>query len=225
VNFAVAGGDGWRPDNSFAVTWTDPGGQVSPIAAAHYAICASDGTSCGPQHDVAGDPSHIDGISVPSSGEWLLKVWLEDGAGNVDATHAATATLRFGTPPSNSPPSGPPDQGSPTGPGDFPAELPQTVTDFQPPALITALQSPALHLTSARYARGRLVIRGRTSRSAAGSLTLRFRYGSRVVSRTRRVGGGAFRVVLTLRHPPRRVSARFGPNAFFRAQTQIVRVR
>lgn len=95
---AVEGGDGWRGSNSFAVSWQNPGGQFAPIVGAHYAICP------GPELDAnctrgssRGDAiTRLSGLQVPGPGDWLLRVWLEDAAGNVDEKTASDpAHLRF----------------------------------------------------------------------------------------------------------------------------------
>ena len=42
-NLTVVGGDGWRSENSFSVSWINPGGQVAPVAVAHYEVCNVEG--------------------------------------------------------------------------------------------------------------------------------------------------------------------------------------
>jgi hypothetical protein len=93
----VAGGSGWRANNSFDLSWTNPAGQVAPIARAHYEICSGDATSCEPvAHRDGAGISSLGGITVPGPGEWVVRVWLEDAAGNVSAASASDpVTLRF----------------------------------------------------------------------------------------------------------------------------------
>jgi hypothetical protein len=92
----VEGGEGWRSQNDFTVRWANPPGQVAPIAKAHYELCPSGGGSC-TGGAVAG--SAIDGLSqlaVPAPGEYSIRVWLEDEAGNRDPDRASDAAwLRF----------------------------------------------------------------------------------------------------------------------------------
>ena len=38
---ALEGGEGWRAVNDFTVRWSNPAGQVSPIARARYRLCAA----------------------------------------------------------------------------------------------------------------------------------------------------------------------------------------
>jgi hypothetical protein len=81
-NVTVAGGEGWRTTNGFEVGWTNPGGQVSPIAAAHWQLCrVGDPGSCAQGQRRGGDVRAL-GLAAPGSGDWVLRVWLEDEAGN-----------------------------------------------------------------------------------------------------------------------------------------------
>jgi hypothetical protein len=89
----VAGGQTWHTTNSFDVSWKNPAQDSgSPIAAAHYSLClASDPTNC-PVTDkrvAAAGISSLSGITVPAPGDYLLKVWDEDAAGNDNASTAS----------------------------------------------------------------------------------------------------------------------------------------
>jgi hypothetical protein len=227
----VVGGDFWRSTNSFSVSWSNPPGQVSPVVAAHYAVCTPDGLSCQPTRDVSGnDVSRLDGISVPSTGEWSLRVWLEDAAGNVDSTRSSTATLRYGSAPTHAatPPSpdasatgsGSSQPTSATPPGTEAALLAPT-----PGATVSAplLLSPRLRVTSARYVHGRLVLRG--SSAAPGRAVLTLRVGHRRVTRSVRLPGGSFRLAIRVARPARRASLALRQTALLHAQTVVVRVR
>jgi hypothetical protein len=44
---SVVGGDASRATNSFDVSWTNPTGQLAPIARAHYLICPAFGVPAG----------------------------------------------------------------------------------------------------------------------------------------------------------------------------------
>lgn len=98
---AVAGGDGWRNANGFELGWANPGGQHAPIARARWRACPAGA-------DVAGGASCVDGeraatgvtatgpIALPSAGEWDVRVWLEDAAGNADPeTASSPRRLRY----------------------------------------------------------------------------------------------------------------------------------
>src|SRR5919201_2181449 len=88
-----SGGESWHSTNSFDVSWTNPAqGSGSPIAAAHYSLClASDPSNCAVSDKrVAGSGiTSLSGITVPAPGDYLLKVWDEDSAGNVNSATAS----------------------------------------------------------------------------------------------------------------------------------------
>jgi hypothetical protein len=92
----VEGGDDWRSVNDFTLRWANPAGQVAPIAKAHYELCSSGGGTCS-QGEVASPD--IDGPSrftAPAPGEYTVRVWLEDAAGNQDPERASDpVALRF----------------------------------------------------------------------------------------------------------------------------------
>ena len=147
---------------------------------------------------------HLDGISVPGYGEWTVRVWLEDAAGNVDSSRWSDATLRYGSAPVVTSP----DPGAPSTPaGSTPATTPEAPGDqpaseaFLPvanPMTVLFRRSPALKLTSARITRDGVLVRGTALRSSARrlSLTLRLRGGT-TLKRSVTTRGGRF--ALTLR--------------------------
>jgi hypothetical protein len=222
---AVEGGGDWRADNSYAVSWMNPGGQPAPIAAAHYEICGIQVLACGPEEQiVAPNVSRIDGLSVPSTGEWAVHVWLEDAAGNVDPLRVATTTLRYGSPPRI-----PPAQPAPVL-GDSSAAVlePDALTAIPaPPSTAPRLLQPLprcdplLRLTSARLGHhGHLVIRGGTAPGASARVSLTVRLKDRgVLRRSFVTSGGRFAVQLALQRVRTFrgiVTARFAGNTAFR---------
>jgi hypothetical protein len=85
---AVEQGQDWTSQNGFNLSWTNPSGQAAPIVKAHYSVCQSSSpTTCSTSDaTVAGTGVHsISGIQVPSAGNYIVRVWLEDAAGNVNA--------------------------------------------------------------------------------------------------------------------------------------------
>ncbi|MDT7539735.1 MAG: hypothetical protein QOI82_3320, partial [Actinomycetota bacterium] len=210
-SLAVDGGDAWRVGNSFGVSWTNPAGQVAPVTVAHYEICSSDGSSCQPEQQVAAqDVSRIDNVSVPEAGEWRLKVWLEDSAGNSSPGSASTVILRYGVPPSDAheaPIASSPVDTSVSDPASaIGAESPPNV--FATPVVRA---STSLRLRSARYSHGRLVLVGRIASAASGALTISV--GKTTLRRS--VRGGAFRLILRVRRAPRKVLIRYAGSARF----------
>jgi hypothetical protein len=90
VEASIAGGDGWRRTNDFSVRWTPPAGGASPITRSHYSLCRLPPVApCtrGSRTGVA--ISNLDGLSVPSPGEYSLRLWLEDEAGNANEANAS----------------------------------------------------------------------------------------------------------------------------------------
>lgn len=84
-------------DGSFTLTWSNPPqAPGAPIGVAHYQVCERDGTGCGtPSSATASNISRIDGIAVPlAPREHLLRLWLEDDAGNTNAASAASVVVR-----------------------------------------------------------------------------------------------------------------------------------
>jgi hypothetical protein len=84
-NLSVDGGDGWRAANDFTVRWTSPTNATgAPVAAAEWDLCPASGTRC-VHGEQAGDKIHeVDHIAVPAPGDYTVKVWLKDQAGNQD---------------------------------------------------------------------------------------------------------------------------------------------
>jgi hypothetical protein len=90
---ALERGEGWRAVNDFTVRWANPPGQVSPIVRARYRLCAASSCSEGSRdgEDILSLP-----LQVTAPGEYTLRVWLEDAAGNHDAERASDPiSLRF----------------------------------------------------------------------------------------------------------------------------------
>jgi hypothetical protein len=83
-------------DGSFTATWSNPDGQVAPIAKAHYRFCpaASTGQFCRREQTASGSNiSSIPGLHLPTPGVWSLIVWLEDAAGNLGTTNTSSLVL------------------------------------------------------------------------------------------------------------------------------------
>lgn len=97
----VEGGDGWHRTNGFNLTWVDPGqGAGSPVVSSAYRLSGPGDYAGGPWRRAGS--GQLAGIRVPGPGEYRVKVWLADEAGNSDENHAAEATLRL----DNVPPTG-----------------------------------------------------------------------------------------------------------------------
>jgi hypothetical protein len=96
VDVGVAGGEGWRNSNDFALSWANPAeGDRAPITAARYKLCPTGGGSCVSDEKDAQDISGFH-VGVPAPGEWKLSLWRRDAAGNADEQAASVpVALRY----------------------------------------------------------------------------------------------------------------------------------
>jgi hypothetical protein len=96
VDATVDGGEAWRSQNNFTISWANPPeGDRAPIAAANYKLCATSGGSCSQGEQDGSGISHL-AIQVPGPGEWSLSMWRRDAAGNQDeAASSVPVTLRY----------------------------------------------------------------------------------------------------------------------------------
>lgn len=97
VAIGVDGGDAWRNRNDFDVAWANaPEGDRAPIASAHYRLCPVGGGECHSGDRPGSEISRLDDLSVPSAGEWDLRLWRGDAAGNSEPANASVPVrLRF----------------------------------------------------------------------------------------------------------------------------------
>jgi hypothetical protein len=95
VNALVEGGNGWRTHNAFSILWSQTD-QVAPVTKAHYRLCNRDASSCTTDSRSGTGIDRLANVPVSAPGEYDLRVWLEDEAGNVDSTLASDPVrLRF----------------------------------------------------------------------------------------------------------------------------------
>lgn len=91
----VDGGEGWRQTNDFKLGWTAPA-SAAPITVAHYELCDTSDDTCVEDARRGDSVSEISGLTVPDPGDYTLRVWLEDAAGNVAADNRSVPVhLRF----------------------------------------------------------------------------------------------------------------------------------
>jgi hypothetical protein len=97
IPLALMGGEGWRNTNNFHVTWLNAEGtNQAPISAAHYRLCGAAGTSCTVNRIAGADLTRIASIATPGAGEWTLRLWREDAAGNHEPANASMpVALRY----------------------------------------------------------------------------------------------------------------------------------
>ena len=97
VSVTVAGGESWRNQNDFDLTWLNPGeGDRAPITGAYYRTCRADGSECKDGSRAGLGIDRLSDVTVPEPGEWQVRVWREDAATNSEPANASVpVTLRF----------------------------------------------------------------------------------------------------------------------------------
>lgn len=93
----IEGGEGWRNSNDFDGGWANaPEPDRAPITAAHYRVCRAGTGECVNDTRGGSSISRLDGLTVPAPGEWELRLWREDAAGNQQPDNASLPVkLRF----------------------------------------------------------------------------------------------------------------------------------
>lgn len=87
---AVQGGEGWRSTNDFTLDWTVAAPKVGAhVAAAEWDLCTADGKTCTHGSQAGQDIAQLSDLEVPGAGDYTLKLWLVDEAGNQDQRLAA----------------------------------------------------------------------------------------------------------------------------------------
>ena len=97
VGVALESGQSWRNQNDFAVSWQNPDeGDRAPITAVHYRLCRAGGQECVEHSQSGWALQRLDGLRVPEPGEWQLRLWRQDAAGNHEPANASLpVALRF----------------------------------------------------------------------------------------------------------------------------------
>lgn len=93
----VEGGEVWRNRNDFDVAWENAAEpDRAPITAAHYRVCRIGSDDCVSDSRGGSSIARLDNLTVPAPGEWELRLWREDAAGNQQPDNAsAPVKLRF----------------------------------------------------------------------------------------------------------------------------------
>ncbi len=134
------GGDAWRNTNDFDLSWTNaPEGDRAPISGAYTKICSSTGTACSTKGHPGGNISSLPNTTVPGPGEWQLRLWRQDAAGNQEPANASVPiTLRFDPEP--------PELAFETSPSSDPTLISVAVTDK-----ISGLAGGQIEIEQARF--------------------------------------------------------------------------
>lgn len=110
LDLAVVGGEGWRRENDFSITWVAPKQDAAPVDALVYRFCPegtpaekTDGCT-DPQTETRLEPvdkddpskgTRVEGLKVPKAGGYQARFTLRDAAGNFAEKTAVARTLRF----------------------------------------------------------------------------------------------------------------------------------
>ena len=156
-------------DGTYTLTWKNPAqGAAAPIVAAHFALCDALGKNCEPAGESRGTGiERAVGVKLPGpEGSRTLRVWLEDEAGNVDATDSAALPVDTG------------------------ARAMPRVIDTNPPVLLPSgpEPSPRLRITRARRSGSTLTVSGTIARAASARIEAqvsRSRTGKPVLAKAR----------------------------------------
>jgi hypothetical protein len=97
VQVGVEGGDSWRNQNDFDLAWENlDEGDRAPIAIAHYRLCRMGGSECTNGGQSAPAIERLADLAVPGPGEWQVRLWREDAAGNQEPANASVlVALRY----------------------------------------------------------------------------------------------------------------------------------
>lgn len=97
VDVGVEGGDGWRNQNSFTLSWTNPAeADRAPIAAVVTKLCPAVGGGSCTQGEQAGEGVASLPLQAPAPGEWTVSAFRRDAAGNQEPNAASVpVTLRY----------------------------------------------------------------------------------------------------------------------------------
>jgi hypothetical protein len=138
-----------NPDGTLALLWTNPDqGTAAPIVGSRYEVCDAMAVRCVSGAMAAGRGiSRVDSVAVPA-GEHVVRVWLQDEAGNVDRANAAVLSI---------------DPSTLTAP---------RVLDTNPPVLSDGhAPSPRLRITRARRSGSTLTLSGTIARGATARIS------------------------------------------------------
>ncbi len=94
---SIEGGEAWRNRNDFDAVWQNaPEPDRAPITAAHFKICRAGSGECLNDGRSGSSIARLENLTVPAPGEWELRLWREDAAGNQQPDNASLPVkLRF----------------------------------------------------------------------------------------------------------------------------------
>ena len=139
-------------DGTLAFVWANPDqGTAAPVAAAHYEVCDALGAACAETVVAGGAIARVNSVAIPA-GAHLVRVWLQDEAGNADRANAATLTV---------------DPSSVSAP---------RAINLNPPVL-AAGAAPGFRVTGARRSGSTLTLSGTIARAATARISAKVAHG------------------------------------------------
>ena len=133
-------------DGTLAFVWDNPDqGATAPVAAVHYEVCDALGAACTESVVTGSAIARVNSVAVPA-GSHVVRVWLQDEAGNADRASAVTLTI---------------DPASVSAP---------RAINLNPPVLAAA-DAPGFRVTSARRSGSTLTLSGTIARAASARIS------------------------------------------------------
>lgn len=94
IDPSVAGGEDWRSIDGFTIRWTNPW-SAAPIDRAGYELCRSDGSGCVTGERTGNGISQLTNVRVGQPGDYTIRIWLRDAAGNESSARSKPLHLKF----------------------------------------------------------------------------------------------------------------------------------
>jgi hypothetical protein len=95
----VEGGEGWQSRAAFNLRWANPPASGAPTVGVNWQICQSGNppTACASGSKDGDKLETLNAFQVPKEGDWVLKLWLRDAAGNNTSNNGVSVHLRSDT--------------------------------------------------------------------------------------------------------------------------------
>ena len=94
VSPSVVGGEGWHNVDGFTVGWTNPP-SAAPVVRAWFELCRSDGSGCAGGSQTGTGISQLENVRVGQPGDYTIRIWLVDAAGNESNARSTPLHLKF----------------------------------------------------------------------------------------------------------------------------------
>jgi hypothetical protein len=95
----VEGGEGWQSRTAFNLRWANPPASGAPTVGINWQICQAGNppTACASASKDGDKLETLNALQVPKEGDWVLKLWLRDAAGNNTSNNGVSVHLRSDT--------------------------------------------------------------------------------------------------------------------------------